>query len=207
MTRTSLRLSLTVLAMAVSSAFASVAQAGGIAGSLSASLIGGNCGATSAVFAPWGDSHSYYLIPEGGFESAGAGWTLAGGARVVQGNESFHVHATADNSSLLVPSGSSATSPAICFGLLNPGVRFFATSTSGQASVHVQLIARGLLGILSVLDGGSAPVGPAWAPTPVFSTTFSQLDVPVGTKTIQLVITTTGNVQIDDLYIDPFTSH
>lgn len=207
MVRTPLRLSLAVLAIAVSPAVASVAQADGVVGSITTSLIGGNCGTTSTVFARWGDSHNYYLVPDGGFESGGTGWTLTDGARVVEGNESFHVHAASDTSSLLVPRGGSATSPAICFGLLNPGVRLFATSSSGPASVHVQLIARGLLGILSVLDGGSAPVGPAWAPTPVFSTTFSQLNVPVGTKTIQLVITATGNVQIDDLYIDPFTSH
>jgi hypothetical protein len=69
------------------------------------------------------------------------------------------------------------------------------------------VIATGLLGVLSVLDGGTATVGTSWAPTPVFSTTFSQLNVPVGTKTIQLQITSTGNVQIDDIYIDPFVSH
>ena len=45
-----------------------------------------------------------------------------------------------------------------------------------------------------------------WAPTQVFSTTLSQLNIPVGTKSIQIVLSTTGNVQVDDLYIDPFLS-
>jgi hypothetical protein len=185
---------------------ASSAQAGGLLGNLTTSLIGGNCGATQAVFAPWGDTHQYYFTSNGGFESGSLGWTLAGGATVVTGNETASVHGAGDSHSLLIPSGGTATSPAICFGLLNPGVRFFATSNSGPATIHVKVIATGLLGVLSVLDGGTATVGTSWAPTPVFATTFSQLDVPVGTKTIQIQITSTGNVQIDDIYIDPFVS-
>ena len=46
----------------------------------------------------------------------------------------------------------------------------------------------------------------AWAPTPVFGTTLSQLNVPVGAKSVQIRISTTGSVRIDDIYIDPFQS-
>ena len=46
----------------------------------------------------------------------------------------------------------------------------------------------------------------SWAPTPVFRTTLSQLNVPVGTKSIQIRISTTGSVRVDDIYIDPFQS-
>jgi hypothetical protein len=205
--RPSHRLVPLVLALVVSSLVASAAHASGVLGTLTTSLAGGNCGATQAVFAPWGDSHQYYFTSNGGFESGSVGWTLTGGATVVAGNESSYVHSQSDGHSLLIPSGGSATSPQLCFGLLNPGVRFFATSSSGPATIHVRVIATGLLGVLSVLDGGTATVGTSWAPTPVFSTTFSQLNVPVGTKTIQLQITSTGNVQIDDIYIDPFVSH
>ncbi len=207
MARSSHRFLSLLLVIALSALAASSAGANGGGGSLVTSLIGGNCGATQTAFAAWGDPRSYYFTSEGGFESGGAGWTFTGGATVVTGNEPFHVHSSADNNSLLLPSGASATSPALCFGLLYPGVRFFATSTSGPATIRVQVIAHGLLGALSVLDGGTATVGPGWAPTPVFSTTFSQLNVPVGTKSVQLQITTMGSVQIDDIYIDPFVSH
>jgi len=196
-----------VLAVVISALAASAAHADGVAGSLTTSLIGGNCGATQAVFAPWGDQNQFYFTSNGGFESGASGWTLDGGAAVVSGNESFSVHGKSDGHSLLIPSGASATSPALCFGLLYPGVRFFATSPSGPATIHLQVIATGLLGALSVLDGGTVNVGTTWAPTPVFSTLFSQLNVPVGTKTIQLRIISTGNVQVDDIYIDPFVSH
>lgn len=176
-------------------------------GSLLSGLIGGDCGSTSAVFAPWGDDSQYYFTQNGGFEDGSAGWTLGGGAAVVSGNEPFYVHSASDSHSLLIPGGASATSPSLCFGLLYPGVRFFAMSPSGTATIHVRVIATGLLGALSVLDGGTATVGPNWSPTPTFATTLSQLDIPVGTKSIQLQITATGAVQIDDIYIDPFVSH
>ncbi len=42
------------------------------------------------VFKPWGDQHSYVLAPDGGFESGGAGWSLNGGAKAVNGNESYN---------------------------------------------------------------------------------------------------------------------
>ena len=199
MSRSSIRSSLVVLAIAASAGFASAARAGGIV----SSLIGGNCGTTAPVFSPWGDSHQYYFTTDGGFESGSTGWTLAGGAKVVSGDEAYQVHGRSDRFSLLVPAGATATSPSICFGLLTPGVRFFA---KGSGSVHVKLIAHGLLGVLANLDGGTIGVSGSWTPTKVFATLGSQLDVPLGTKSVQIQLTTTGNVQIDDIYIDPFLS-
>jgi hypothetical protein len=198
--RLSLRLFVLCAATAVFAVSAATAKA-----DLIQSLIGGGCGPTTTAFAQWGDSRSYYFTADGGFESGGAGWTLSGGAQVVPGNEPFYLHSTADTSSLLLPTGATATSPALCFGLLDPGLRFLAVAPSGSGTLHVQLVARGLLGVLSVIDGGTIQVGSSWAPTEVFSTLGSQLNVPLGTKTIQVVLTaTSGNVQVDDLYIDPW---
>ena len=178
------------------------------AGSASAdpvsSLIGGNCGTTSTPFAQWNDSASYYLAGNGSFESAG-GWTFTGGAAVVAGNEPFYVHGKQDHSALLLPAGSTATSAQLCFGLLNPGLRFFATSPSGSGVVHVQFIASGLLGSLTTLDGGNVTVGKAWAPTAKLGTALSQLNTLVGAKSISIKLTAvSGSVEVDDLYIDPF---
>ncbi len=197
----SLRLVALCVATAVCAVTAATAKA-----DLIQSVIGGGCGPTATTFAQWGDSRSYYFTTNGGFESGSSGWTLGGGAKVVSGNEPYFLHGTADTSSLLLPSGASATSPAICFGLLNPGLKFLAVAPSGSGTLHVQLVARGLLGVLAVIDGGTVQVGPTWAPTEDFSTLGSQLNVPVGTKTIQVVLTSSGDVQVDDLYIDPFMS-
>jgi hypothetical protein len=194
-----------LLFAAVVASFAVAAASASASGGLLTSLIGGNCGSSLPVFAPWGDQHSYYLATDGGFESGGAGWTFSSGAQVVSGNEPFHVHAASDASSLSLPSGSMALSPALCFGVTTPGIRFFASSANG-ATVHVRVVARGLLGVLTVLDGGTVTVGPSWAPTPVFSTLGSQLNALVGAKSIQIELSSTGDAQIDDVYIDPFFS-
>jgi hypothetical protein len=196
------------LALVLSGFVATVAGATDPVSSVVGSVIGGNCGATQTPFSRWGDTNAYYLATNGDFESGNKGWTLSDGAAVVPGNETFYVHSSSDDASLLLPAGATAVSPATCFGLLTPGVRLFARSTSGApATLHVRLIAWGLLGALAVLDGGTATVGPEWAPTPTFSTTLSQLDVPVGTKSIQIAFSSSGPVQIDDVYIDPFVSH
>jgi hypothetical protein len=189
--------------VAAAAVAASTASAGNGLGSLTTALIGGNCGSSSAVFARFGDPRSYYFTSDGGFEARGAGWTFTGGAAVVPGSEPFALHSSSDRYSLLIPDGGAATSPSLCFGLLYPGVRMMV---SGSGTLNVRVVSHGLLGSLSVLDGGTVAVHSGWAPTPVFSTALSQLDVPFGTKSIQIELSATGSVQVDDLYIDPFLS-
>ena len=65
----------------------------------------------SQPFASWGDSSSYTLIPGGNFEAGAFPWALTGGAKVLAGNETYHVGGPADSQSLSLPAGSSATSP------------------------------------------------------------------------------------------------
>ena len=201
MARTSLRLVALSVTVVACTAFAATAKAG-------LGLGTSNCGPTSAVFAPWGDQHQYYFTSNGGFEAGSSGWILTGGAQVVSGNEPFHVHAAQDASSLLLPDGATADLPGVCFGSNTPGIRFFAMSPSGSATVHVRIIAHGLLGILSILDGGSYHVGSTWAPTATFSTTLSQLNSALlGARSIDIVLSASGPVQLDDVYVDPFTQY
>lgn len=208
MARSPRRILSLIVALAVSALLAGAAYANNPLGSVTASLIGGNCGSTQPVFAPWGDPNQYSLVNDGDLASGSLGWTLTGGSELVPGGVPFNIPGASDTSSLLIPSGASALSPATCFGLLTPNIRLFARSAgSSPATIHVEVIATGLLGGLSELDGGTATVGTTWAPSPVFSTLSSQLNALVGAKTIQIQITTTGNVQIDDIYIDPFVSH
>src|SRR4051812_44477972 len=64
----------------------------------------------TSVFAPWNDDRLYTLTPDGGFENGADGWTLDDGAAVADGNETFDVGGAADQRSLALPAGSSATS-------------------------------------------------------------------------------------------------
>ncbi len=167
-------------------------------------LLGGNCGATTPVFASWGDRSGYYFAPNGGFESGSAGWSLAGGAAVVTGGDPWNL--AGGSHSLLVPTGGSA-STTVCYGLTYPAIRFVVAGNGGAATVHVRVIARGALGVLSVLDGGTFTASDGWAPSPKLSTLLSALGAPLGTKSLQLQFTVeSGTASFDDLFVDPFLS-
>jgi hypothetical protein len=182
-------------------ATAGTARAGLITG-----LLGGGCGATSPVFAPWGDWAAYYFAPNGGFESGSTGWTLGGGASVVtQDNEPWYL-AGFGSHALEIPTGGSAAIN-VCYGATYPGARFFSAGQGGPATIHVRIVSRGLLGVLSVLDGGTFKTSESWTPSPKISTLFSALAAPLGTKSMQLQFTVeSGTAQIDDLFVDPLLS-
>jgi hypothetical protein len=157
-----------------------------------------NCnGATlSTPFAPWADPSSYELAPGGDFESSS--WSLTGRAAVVYGSDPFAATGTLGAFALSLPAGSSAQSPPTCVDAAYPTIRFFASGT-GTMAVGVSY------------DGGYVPAGVAvvvggWAPTPLMLTS-SALPAAVagGTTDVSLVLTTlTGNLRVDDVFIDPW---
>jgi hypothetical protein len=197
--RRTVQIVVAVAAVALASAAGTTsAKAGLITG-----LLGGGCGSTAPVFSHWNDWSGYYFASNGGFESGSNGWRLGDGASVVSGNEPFKLSGNGSHS-LRLPQGASAQI-AVCYGLTYPAVRFVAGGVGGQATVHVRVVSQSLLGILSVLDGGTFTVGSGWDAAPKLSTLFSALAAPLGTKSMQLIITSeSGTAQIDDLYIDPF---
>jgi hypothetical protein len=164
-------------------------------------------GAASRPFVPWGDLASYTLVPGGSFEAGAPGWTLADGARVVSGNESFYAHSPLDRYSLALPAGSSATTAPFCVSLVRPTIRLFvANGGSSTSKLRVRVVFRGLLGVLGTLDGGTITARPSWNASPVMLAT---LNAPLGTKSAQFVFTpadSTGAWRIDDLYVDPWVN-
>ncbi|HWM54525.1 MAG TPA: hypothetical protein VNO20_03960 [Solirubrobacterales bacterium] len=161
------------------------------------------------VFRPWGDNHNYVLAPDGGFEAGGAGWSLRGGARVVEGNESHYANDAADSRSLSLPAGSSASSPPICMSLDTPMIRMFARNTGDPSSRLRVEASYKLLGLVRTKAVSTVVAGPAWAPTQQMSTVLT-LSTIIGTlipSAIQVQVTpldSRGRWQVDDLYVDPF---
>jgi hypothetical protein len=186
-----------LLVVVVATALASTA------GTAKAGLLGG-CGATAPVFAPWNDSSAYYFASNGGFEYGSTGWSLSGGAAVVnQSNEPWFV-AGFGSRALQIPTGGKAAIN-VCYGLSYPAIRFFAAGQGGDATIHVRVISRSLLGILSILDGGTFNASQGWDPSPKVSTFLSAVASLVGTTSLQVQFTVeSGTAQIDDLYVDPF---
>ncbi len=160
---------------------------------------------TSQPFARWGDTRNYVLVPGGSFETGTTGWKLSGGAKVVSGNEPFYVRSSSDRYSLYLPAGSSATSPPMCFGLGDWNARFF---TVGSGSVRVKIVVKSLLGVLSVLDGGTATSGSTWRPSPKVGLLLTNITGLLATDSVSLrfVPANTTGIRIDDVYLDPWKS-
>jgi len=173
----------------------------------SGSLLGLNndCGSTSQPFAQFGDDRYYTFGSNGGLENGSTGWTLGGGD-IVSGNESYYVHSASDRHSLRLSSGDSALSPKLCMGTTSTVTRFFVRSDDG-GRVRVQVVLKNLLGqVLGTLQISDVSAGPSWSAGPAILNLDSLLGL-IGVSSIQLKFTQlTGNVQIDDVYVDPWAS-
>jgi hypothetical protein len=156
----------------------------------------------SKKFAPWGDSAYYMLTPGGSFEYGTPTWKLGDGARIVSGNESFYLNSKADTKSLYMPSGSTAITPTMCFEAGDWHMRFVG---KGSGRVRVTIMVPSLLGLVSVLDGGTVRPGSTWSPSPKVSLLLTNVGGLLTTKAIALKFTAVdGTSQIDDVYLDPF---
>lgn len=176
------------------------------------SLLG--CGyEASYPFLRFLDPLPYTLLPDGGFEAGAAGWTLAGGARVATGNEPWSVSGPGTHS-LLLPSGSSATSPPMCMGLVLPVVRLFSQGGSLLSYLQVDAVYRDAFGRRQTVTLAPSPVpSSSWSPTlPMgqLGGTINALTLNGLTTDIQLRFTPRGGLpgsgtwRIDDVYVDPW---
>lgn len=162
-------------------------------------------------FTPWLDSALYTPVPSGNFETAAAGWTLNGGAKVAAGNESYMVGHATDASSLSIPAGGSATSPTICIDLNHPSMRFFTKRNTGGtlnlSQMLVEVLFESNLGIVNSLPIGVATASSNWQPTlpmPVLANLLPLLPgagTPVRFRFTPLL---GGDWSIDDVYVDPY---
>jgi hypothetical protein len=189
-------------AIAASAAFTAPAHAGILTKSAT------DCGSPTLTqpFKPWLDSSYYKLVDGGTFEDGTDGWSLTGGAKVVAGNASQHVSGAADDSSLQLPSGSSATTPPVCVGLNEPTMRYFAKKNSGllsvlSVSVQVQL----QLGVWVTLPIG-VDLGGSWHPSLpnlVVANLLPLLPPDQTAVRFKFAPILGGSWQIDDVYVDP----
>jgi hypothetical protein len=163
---------------------------------------------SSQVFSRFGDSSYYARMMNGGFENGSTAWALSGGARVVSGNEPYYLSGNAgDSHSLLLPAGSSAYSGSVCFALGDWHLRLMMKRLSATGGLRVQVIVPSLLGILTVLDGGTYNGGGSWAPSPRIALLLSNVLSLVGTRAVAFKFTPVGvgaSYQIDDVYLDPW---
>ena len=195
-------------ATVLSCAAAALAAAAITAAPAAAAPAAAACPAVPTVqpFTAWQDVADYVLAPDGGLEAGGSAWALTGGARVVEGNESFAVGGPRDHRSLDLPAGSSATTAAMCIGIEHRTMRFFLTSASG-GQVAVQALLRAPGGRETAVPLATAGATGAWAPSAVVPMRVNELAPALGgTLQVKLRFTPRANrgLRIDDVYVDPY---
>ena len=182
-------------------------------GAASADLLGSaldSCPARTVErpFARWLDYTNYTRVSGGTFEGSLAGWTLAGGAKVVSGSEPFGVSG-AGKLALSLPSGSSATTPPMCVAVLDATMRYFAANDGGLTSLlRVDMLYRASNGSVVPLPLGVNVGGKSWAPSLPAVVGANLLGVLSGGQaTVQFRFSPVGlgaKWRIDDVYVDPF---
>jgi hypothetical protein len=203
------RISAALVAAISSLAFSALAVPAAQANVLS--ILPGTCGnqVESKPFTQWGDTANYTLVPGGSFEAGSPPWALTGGAAVSPGNESFYVRNSADQSSLSLPGGSSATSWAVCTSIYHPTARLFVkNSGSASSRLKVEALYPGLLGRVQVARLGEVSGTSSWKPTPTLRLGVTNLlaTLSLDRTVIAFRFTPTdssGKWSIDDVYLDP----
>jgi hypothetical protein len=189
-------------ALAAIAAATAPSAEGGLIGTGAAS---GCDAASSRPFQAWGDTANYLLMPGGSFEPGTPGWTLSKGAATTPGNEPFKTEGSGSRS-LYLPSGSSALSPTGCFEFGDWHSRFFVRG-DGRGRLQVDVVVKSLLGVLTVLDGGSVTASTEWRPSPRIGMLLCNVTSLLGTKAVSLRFrAVNGSFQVDDVYLDPWKS-
>jgi hypothetical protein len=199
---------------ALLAAITAVAMTGALAAPASAGILTASatdCGDETLTqpFAQFGDRANYKLVRNGAFEAGTGGWTLAGGAKVVSGNEPWKVGGAAHAKSLVLPAGSTAISPVSCVGLAEPTLRFFAKKNRapllGISTLAVSVYVKTSLGLTVPVPVGVVLGNGQWKPTPPMLIVANLLPLLPGDRTpVAFQFTPVlGDWQIDDLYVDP----
>jgi hypothetical protein len=197
---------LLVTALAALAALAATTAPSAEGGLIGTGAASGCDTAASHPFEAWGDNANYLLVPGGSFEAGGPAWALSRGAYVGPGNEPFHTEGDGGNRSLYLLPGATATSPTSCFAFGDWHARFFVRGAGLRSGrLEVDVVVRSLLGVLTVLDGGSVAPSGEWRPSPRIGMLICNVTSLLGTRAVSLRFkAVNATFQIDDVYIDPW---
>jgi hypothetical protein len=197
--------------LAVATVFASFATSAAPAGAGVLVTSARDCAAIalSQPFAQFGDDAWYTGVPGGSFEAAGPAWSLTGGAKVVAGNEPWYVGG--GTRSLSLPAGATATSPAMCVGLGEPTLRYFAKAQSLlglTGAMTVEVLTETSLGQVVSVPLLPGALTNTWRPGLITPVVANLLPLLPGEKTAVAFRfrAVTGNWGLDDVYVDPYRS-
>jgi hypothetical protein len=161
---------------------------------------------TAQRFLRWSDPGWYAPLPDSGFES-GTGWSLAGGAAVVAGNEPFFIGSPADAHSLSLPGGASAASAPVCLSLGSPTLRLLVRNQGdATARLNVTATVTDALGARRTLTVATLAGAAQWAPSPPVAVLLNAAS-PLQPQQVSFAFAPAdarGRWTIDDVYVDPY---
>jgi hypothetical protein len=164
-----------------------------------------NCSYPNAaqVFSPWKDQGYYELAPDGGFENGGTGWTLSGGASLVEANEDHFLNGAEDDTAVRLPFGAIATSPPVCVDETTPSFRVMSQNIGAKGSKLRVTVTYELASGPKAKQTDTSPADSGWAPTPPL-----QLQTDGEAERIARISFSAkdpkGVYLVDDLFVDPF---
>ena len=160
--------------------------------------------ATFAALAPFGDLRPYFVAPGGDFETPA--WTLAAGATRTAGSSPLRLGAAA--TSLRLPPGGSATSPAFCVDLDYPTFRFFSAQHAAKSSSNLNVDV--LYPALQQSSPKAATVSkgtPAWELSRDVRLRPERVDKAGSWRQVQIRFSAdkaaAGDWRVDDVLVDP----
>ena len=90
----------------------------------------------------------------------------------------------------------------MCFAAGDWHLRFVGT---GSGQLRVTVTVNSLLGLVSILDGGTVSGNGTWQPSPKVGLLLTNVGGLLTTQAISIRLTaTSGASQVDDVYLDPF---
>jgi hypothetical protein len=160
----------------------------------------------SQPFAALGDSNYYTLVEGSEFDQTGEGWTLLGGAKILEGSRPDG----SQGGVLDLPGGAVAISPPVCVTLQYPTARTWveALQNSGSLSVAVAYgTGAGKQGERAAIVGSvSGNGGSGWNLSQPFSLEPQLGGSEEGVRTARFVYSAGGrraDFQVSGLYVDP----
>jgi len=164
-----------------------------------------NCSYPNAaqVFSPWKDQGYYELAPDGGFENGGTGWTLSGGASLVEANEDHFLNGAEDDTAVRLPFGAVATSPPVCVDETTPSFRLMSQNIGAKGAKLRVTVSYELAGGPKTKQTDTPAADSGWEPTPPV-----QLQTDGEAERIARITFTAKDPKcvylVDDLFVDPF---
>jgi hypothetical protein len=185
---------------AVAVVLAGVAASGAAAGAASKAS-GCPSRTLKQAFAKWGDTHQYFLLPNGGFESGTTSWTTGNSPSVISGNETYYLNSSSDKHSLQLPAGAWVRTGQLCTNPEDQTVRLMVKGATGQLKFDAYIVCGTNIRTWSGQVDGSGST--SWRPSPAIQ--FALSGQCSTTATVQFTFTAIGATwQIDDAYLDPF---